>query len=56
MEVAFVTAFASTKKMLQVFQKIAWDTDIWVAEDETHLTHKNGDRFVGRKLGEMKGR
>lgn len=51
-EVAFVTAFSDTKKMLQVYKKIAWDTDIWVAEDETHMTHKNGDRFMGRKISE----
>ncbi len=49
-EVAFVTAFSTTKKMLQVYKRIAWDTDIWVAEDETHMTHKNGDRFIGRKI------
>ena len=41
-EVAFVTAFATTKKMLQVYPKIAWDTEIWIAEEATHLTHKNG--------------
>ena len=35
---------------LKVYKKIAWDTDIWVAEDETHMTHKNGDKFIGRKL------
>lgn len=49
-EIAFVTAFATTKKMLNTYKRIAWDTDIWVAEDETHMTHKNGDRFIGRKL------
>ena len=49
-EIAFVTAFATTKKMLNTYKSIAWDTDIWVAEDETHMTHKNGDRFIGRKL------
>ena len=49
-EVAFITAFATTKKMLQRYSSIAWDTDIWVAEDETHMTHKNGDKFLGRKL------
>ncbi len=48
-EIAFITAFATMKKMLQVFKRIAWDTDIWVAEDETHMIHKNGDRFLGRK-------
>lgn len=51
-EIAFITAFATTKKMLSVFKRIAWDTDIWVVEDETHLTHKNGDRFIGRKLSD----
>lgn len=49
-EVAFVTAFHNTKKMLSVYHKIAWDTDIWVAEDPTHMTHKNGDKFIGRPL------
>ncbi len=49
-EVAFITAFSNTKKMLQVYPKIAWDTDIWVAEDATHMTHKNGDKFIGRPL------
>lgn len=49
-EVAFITAFSNTKKMLQTYPKIAWDTDIWVAEDSTHMTHKNGDKFIGRPL------
>lgn len=49
-EVAFITAFENTKKMLSVYRNIAWDTDIWVVEDETHMTHKNGDNFIGRKL------
>ena len=52
-EVAFVTAFATTKKMLQVYPKIAWDTEIWIAEEATHLTHKNGDRFMGRSPEEF---
>lgn len=48
-EIAFVTAFEKTRKMLSVYPKIAWDTDIWVAEDATHMTHKNGDKFLGRQ-------
>lgn len=39
---------AMTKKMLQVYPKIAWDIEIWIAEEATHLTHKNEDRFMGR--------
>lgn len=49
-EVSFITAFATTKKMLSVYPKIAWDTEIWVEEDKTHMTHKNGDKYLGRKL------
>lgn len=49
-EIAFITAFEKTKKMLSVYPRIAWDTDIWVAEDPTHMTHKNGDKFLGRKI------
>lgn len=53
-EVAFITAFATTKKMLQVYAKVAWDTEIWIAEEPTHLTHKNGDKFIGRLPEEYK--
>ena len=49
-ELSFITAFETTRKMLSVYPHIAWDTDIWVAEDASHMTHKNGDRFLGRTL------
>lgn len=35
---------AMTKKMLQVYSKIEWDTEIWIAEEATHLTHKNTEQ------------
>lgn len=47
-EFAFITAFSTMKKMLGVFTNIAWDTDIWIVEDNTHMIHKNGDKFLGR--------
>lgn len=49
-EAAFITAFDTTKKMLKAYSEIAWDTEIWVAEEPTHLLHKNGDKFVGRPI------
>lgn len=49
-EAAFITAFDTTKKMLKAYQEVAWDTEIWIAEEPTHLVHKNGDKFVGRPL------
>ena len=49
-DVAFITAFETQKKMLQVFPRISWETDIWVAENPSHLIHKDGNKFIGRPL------
>lgn len=49
-EVAFITAFDSTDKMLKNYKSVAWDTDMWSADEPTHLVHKNGDKFIGRPL------
>lgn len=45
-ELIFVTAFLDMKTCLQAFKNIAWDTEIWIAEEETHMIHKNGDKFL----------
>lgn len=49
-EAAFITAFDTTAKMLKHYKEIAWDTEIWSADEPTHLVHKNGDKFIGRPL------
>lgn len=49
-QVAFITAFDTTAKMLKHYREVAWDTDIWSADEPTHLVHKNGDKFIGRPL------
>lgn len=46
-EIIFVTAFQTMKKCQQKILSIAWDTEIWVAEEPTHMIHKNGDKFLG---------
>lgn len=46
-EIIFLTAFQTMKKCKEKFLTIAWDTEIWVAEEETHMIHKNGDKFIG---------
>ncbi|MDP1994972.1 MAG: BsuBI/PstI family type II restriction endonuclease, partial [Ignavibacteria bacterium] len=43
----FITAFLNKKTLLKYMQEIAWETDIWVADDPTHLIHLNGERFLG---------
>ncbi len=49
-QAAFITAFDTTAKMLKNYKDVAWDTDMWSADERTHLVHKNGDKFIGRPL------
>ncbi|MBD6620986.1 N-6 DNA methylase [Komarekiella sp. 'clone 1'] len=41
-----VTAFLSRKAMVAYLAEIAWETDVWVAEDATHLIHFNGEHLL----------
>ena len=43
----FITTFLNKKTMVKYLENIAWETDIWVAENPTHLVHLNGKRFLG---------
>ncbi|MEH2365791.1 BsuBI/PstI family type II restriction endonuclease [Nostoc sp.] len=41
-----VTTFLSRKAMVEYLAEIAWETDVWVAEDSTHLIHFNGEYLL----------
>ncbi len=41
-----VTTFLSRKAMVEYLADIAWETDVWVAEDVTHLIHFNGQHLL----------
>ncbi|WP_341530854.1 BsuBI/PstI family type II restriction endonuclease [Nostoc sp. UHCC 0302] len=41
-----VTTFLSCKAMVEYLADIAWETDVWVAEDATHLIHFNGEYLL----------
>ena len=43
----FVTAFESRRSMQTFISQIAWESEVWIAEDPSHLIHFNGDRFLG---------
>lgn len=43
----FVTAFPDRSIMARYLPEIAWETEVWVAENPTHLIHFNGARFLG---------
>jgi adenine-specific DNA-methyltransferase len=43
----FVTAFLTRKAMIAYLDDISWETEVWVAENPTHLIHFDGKRFLG---------
>lgn len=45
-DIVMVTAFLSRKAMVEYLPEIAWETDVWVAEDESHLIHFNGKHLL----------
>ncbi len=47
--IIFVSVFPDFNTFKKFTKDIAWETEVWIAEDETysHLIHFNGDRFLG---------
>jgi len=43
----YVSCFTSRAEMRKYLANIAWETEVWCAEDPTHLIHFNGERFLG---------
>ncbi len=43
----YVTAFLSRRDMTRYLADISWETEVWVAEAQTHLIHFNGERYLG---------
>ena len=43
----FVTAFANRRTMRSFVSHIAWESEVWIAEDPDHMIHFNGERFLG---------
>ncbi len=43
----FVTAFETRKAMQSFLSHIAWESEVWIAEDPEHMIHFNGERFLG---------
>ena len=45
--IVFVTAFLNRQKFRQFMTDIAWETEVWIADNPDHLIHFNGDKFLG---------
>lgn len=43
----FVTAFLDRPGLFRYLAEIAWETEVWIAQDPDHMIHFNGQRFLG---------
>ena len=43
----YVSAFPDFRQFKRHVDKIAWETEVWIAEIPDHLIHFNGDKFLG---------
>lgn len=43
----FVTAFPDAAEFRKHVNAIAWETEVWMADQPDHLVHYDGDRFLG---------
>jgi len=46
-DIVFVTAFLNRQKFCQFMTDIAWETEVWIADNPDHLVHFNGNKFLG---------
>lgn len=44
--VVFITAFLNSKTFLKQFSHIAWETEVWIADNPEHMIHLNGCKFL----------
>lgn len=43
----FVTAFADRRTLADYLGVLSWETEVWIAEDPSHMVHFDGSRFLG---------
>ena len=46
-EMIFVTAFLTRADFRKWVMNIAWETEVWIADNSDHLIHFNGHKFLG---------
>jgi type II restriction enzyme len=46
-EIIYVTAFLNRAEFRKWVTEIAWETEVWIADNPDHLIHFNGDKFLG---------
>lgn len=46
-ELVFISAFPDKKTFNKFVKDIAWETEVWLADNPTHMIHFNGEKFIG---------
>ena len=46
-ELIFVTAFLTRNDFKKWIMDIAWETEVWIADNPDHIIHFNGHKFLG---------
>ena len=46
-ELIFVTAFLTRTEFRKWMLDVAWETEVWIADNYDHLVHFNGHKFLG---------
>ena len=46
-ERVYVTAFPDLSTFRKYAADIAWETEVWIADNPDHMIHFNGDSFIG---------
>lgn len=49
-DIIYVTAFLNRTEFKKWITEIAWETEVWIADNPDHLIHFNGDKFLGPYL------
>mgnify|MGYP000856318802 FL=1 len=45
--IIYVSCFPNRSVMRRFLADLAWETEVWLASEPTHMIHLNGDRFLG---------
>ena len=43
----YVTAFPDNRIFKRFVDQLAWETEVWIADNPDHMIHFNGDMFIG---------
>jgi hypothetical protein len=43
----FVTAFTDFATYKKFSESLAWETEVWIADNPEHMIHLNGSNFIG---------